>query len=761
VGDPRDNLTLVTGDRLRLLIAGLALSLLAPPSPSLAQAHPPRKARPGAAPRTPSPDAPPAGEIHISAESQGRDKGHYWARGFVDLRSGETRLQADSLDLYEDELPGGGVKRRIVAEGNVVFLQGDERLAGERVTLDAETGHGTFEKASGYVQPGVFVEAESIERLDPKTYRIRGGRFTSCAQPNPRWGLSASSATLHVDDKITMWNVFFRVKDVPTLYMPYFYYPIREDQRSTGFLLPHIGNSSTRGFSVGDGFFWAMGRSLDQTFYLDRYSKTGFGVGHELRWALQSPSRGTFRSYFFEPVAAGASYDYDLDWKATQYFPGRVKASVNVRWFSTTQFQQDYQDSLNLASSRNRRSSFSVQRTLFAGALLQAVVDSNDVFFGDRTRSNRHLPTIRLTESSRELGRTGINLSYDARGEVLQRKVVLEDATELRNNQYSRYDVGPTLSRPFSLSFLQLDPRVSYRYTHWASSIAEEGGVTGPALDRRYFESSLGARGPTFSKVFVSGGQPKIKHVIGPEFTYTYRTAVENFDLIPKFDGIDQFLGTNQVEYALVNSILVKRAGPTEKLATSELLSWRVGQTYYVKIAEGQNEFDPNYSSGAFGPAGVPSHLSPVQSRLTLKPTRESSFEFDTEYDVNFKEFRTFTLATTLRYPRVTFQAGWSRIKNVTDVENERILSSDTIRGSARFEVLPNRLTLDGGADYNLLEKNLVSTRARLRFGVQCCGFTVETIRYDFNTRQEHQFRFSIELANIGSFGSFLGGGTP
>jgi hypothetical protein len=109
----------------------------------------------------------------------------------------------------------------------------------------------------------------------------------------------------------------------------------------------------------------------------------------------------------------------------------------------------------------------------------------------------------------------------------------------------------------------------------------------------------------------------------------------------------------------------------------------------------------------------------------------------------------------------VTFQAGWSRIKNVTDVENERILSSDTIRGSARFEVLPNRLTLDGGADYNLLEKNLVSTRARLRFGVQCCGFTVETIRYDFNTRQEHQFRFSIELANIGSFGSFLGGGTP
>ena len=742
---------------MRHLIAGLALFVLAAPTPALAQTHRSKPGKPVAAPRAPSPDAPPAGEIHISAESQGRDKGHYWARGFVDLRSGETRLQADSLDLYEDELPGGGVKRRIVAEGNVVFLQGDERLSGERVTLDADTGQGTFEKATGYVQPGVFVEAETIERLDPKTYRIRGGRFTSCAQPNPRWGFSASSATLHVDDKITMKNVLFRVKDFPTLYLPYVYYPIREDQRSTGFLLPHIGNSSTRGFSVGDGFFWAMGRSLDQTFYLDRYSKTGFGVGHELRWALQNPSRGAFRSYFFEPSAPGASYDYDLDWKATQYLPGRVKASLNVRWFSNTTFQQNYQDSLNLASSRNRKSSFSIQKSLFGGALLQAAADSNEVFFGTRTRTNSHLPSIRLNQASRILGHTGINLSYDVRGEVLGRKVEDVDAV-LRDNRYARYDVGPTLSRPFSLSFLQVDPRASYRYTHYASSVAEDGTITGPALDRTYFEGSLEGRGPTFSRVFVAGGQPKVKHVIGPEFTWTYRTAVDDFDEIPKFDGVDQSLGTNQIEYALVNSVLVKRTGPAGKAAASEFLTWRVGQTYYVQIGESQNEFDPNYSSGAFGPGGVPSHLSPIQSRLLLRPTDRASMAFDVEYDVNFKQLRTFTLSSTVRYPRADFLAAWSRAKQVAEAEVDRVTTRDTLRATARFEVFPSRLTLDGGADYDILEKKMVSTRARLRFGVQCCGFTVETIRYDFNDRQENQFRFSIELANIGSIGTFMGG---
>jgi hypothetical protein len=77
---------------------------------------------------------------------------------------------------------------------------------------------------------------------------------------------------------------------------------------------------------------------------------------------------------------------------------------------------------------------------------------------------------------------------------------------------------------------------------------------------------------------------------------------------------------------------------------------------------------------------------------------------------------------------------------------------------TARFQLLPTHLTIDGGADYDILEKNMVSTRARLRYQVQCCGFVVEMIQYDYNERQERQFRFSIDLANIGSIGSFMGG---
>jgi hypothetical protein len=42
---------------------------------------------------------------------------------------------------------------------------------------------------------------------------------------------------------------------------------------------------------------------------------------------------------------------------------------------------------------------------------------------------------------------------------------------------------------------------------------------------------------------------------------------------------------------------------------------------------------------------------------------------------------------------------------------------------------------------------------------VQCCGFQFDYNRYNFGGyRNENTFRFGITLANVGSFGTSLGG---
>jgi LPS-assembly protein len=724
------------------------------PAPAAPEASPAPAAAAAEAPKAKEKAAeqPDEGEVRIRADTFGGEKGIFHYRGFVDLKSGDVRIQADTLDFQQTQKPDGATEQHIVAEGNVVFMRGEERLAGRRMEMNLTKGSGFFEEARGYVSPGVFVEARRIERVDADTYRIEGGKFTSCAQPTPRWSFSASSARLEVEDKIVANNVVFRVKQVPAFYVPYFMYPIQSDQRSTGFLFPHFGYSQLRGFNVGLGFFWAMGRSFDQTFYADNYSKFGHGFGHEFRYALGPPSKGNFKTYAFRPKAGGP-LDYDLDWNAQQMLPGKFRGTLHVRQYSDLAFQEQIQDSLNLASSRTRRTSFSVTRG-FGTIGFQALADSTETFFTDGSAVNEHLPTVRLNQSPRKIGRSGVVVTWEARGEGLG----LGDQD--RVDRYGRYDVYPRVSRPFSLSFLQLNPELNLRYTRYGSSLADEG-IDGPSLDRRYAEASLEMRGPTFSRVFNTPGNfysEKYKHVIGPEVTWTYRSRVDDFDLIPKFDGIDYFLGTNEVRYSLIQRLLAKRpTAGSDKLETWEIFAWRVSQTYYVQIAEGQNEFDPNYSSSAFGPGGVPAHLSPLQSRFRFRPTPSYAANFDLEYDVNFNQLRSLSLSGTVNRPRVTVQAGWSRAVRLAEEAADRITTRNTVRANGRFYVLPGKLALEGSADYDLVDKNLVQATGRVRYDVQCCGFIGEVIQSDYNTKQDRQFRFSIELANLGAMTNMMG----
>jgi hypothetical protein len=331
-------------------------------------------------------------------------------------------------------------------------------------------------------------------------------------------------------------------------------------------------------------------------------------------------------------------------------------------------------------------------------------------------------------------------------------------------DEWAKFDFAPTLSRPLSLSFLELNPSVGYRYTRYGASygVDEEGvaGIVGPPLDRSFGEVSVEMRGPTFSRVFDTPGfgySERFKHTIGPEVTWTYRTRVEDANSIPKVDSDDYFYGANEIRYALVQRFFAKRRGPTGKLQPYEFFSWRLMQTYYVQIADGQGNFDPNYSSSAYGPGGGVEHLSPLLSRMRFRPTPAFSTDFNLEYDVNFEQLRRTSVNANLQTPRLALTAGWSRTLRVSEDPAKRVVGSHTLRGNAAIELLPRRLFVEGSADYDILNDTLWQLRAQVRYTVQCCGFTVEQIRYNWNGRNDVQWRFNLELANIGSFGSMMG----
>jgi len=239
----------------------------------------------------------------IVAHSQDRisDK-HLLLVGGVELRreADETELYADQVEFFEDE-------DRALATGNVVLIQGNNRIAAERAEFNTKSGLGTFFNASGIatLQPNrqraapvggisvpqatgtqgtdIYFFGDVVEKLAAKKYKITNGGFSACVQPTPRWDLSADTIVLNIDHYTLLRQALLRVKNVPMLYLPAIYYPTKEDGRATGFLIPTYANSAARGHTIHNAFFWAIDRSQDATFLHDWSSQTGQGAGAEYR----------------------------------------------------------------------------------------------------------------------------------------------------------------------------------------------------------------------------------------------------------------------------------------------------------------------------------------------------------------------------------------------------------------------------------------------------------------------------------------------
>jgi hypothetical protein len=134
-----------------------------------------------------------------------------------------------------------------------------------------------------------------------------------------------------------------------------------------------------------------------------------------------------------------------------------------------------------------------------------------------------------------------------------------------------------------------------------------------------------------------------------------------------------------------------------------------------------------------------------------------SSLNFSTEYNPNYKQFTSISLNARVNRPRVSLQSGWSRMVRTSDKAAERTPLFNTLRGSGRVVLWPERLTLEGSTTYDVLQKLMLQSTARVRFGIQCCGFAIERINYNTRYRKESKTTFQIELAGISSIGSFLG----
>ena len=722
---------------------------------------------------------------------------HLRLTGEVELDGGGWEFYADQVDIFIEE-------NRLFATGNVVYVGEGARLAAERAELNTKDLTGIFHGATGSVsmgdeversmfgsqEPDMYFYGETIEKIGSRTYRLSKGGFTSCIQPTPRWEMTSNSFTINLDEYALLRNAVLEVKGVPVFYLPIMYYPVQDDGRATGFLIPTYGTSTFRGTSISNAFFWALGRSHDATFFHDWFTSRGQGRGAEYRYVQAPGSQGYLRTYFLSEnggtisqndseMALPVRQSYEVRGDARQKLTSNITARANVNFFSDVTVQQTYHNNIFEASSRERTISGNISGS-WGTYQLSGAFDANETFFGARSATLwGGGPRVNFGQGQLPIAGTPFYFSFETEYVRLLRRTTFNpggDETRL-NSGLHRVDINPVVQIPFTRwPFLTVNSAISFRSTYWTESIDPSDKSQIPvSISRNFVDLQSQITGPSFVKIWdtpKSSYSERMKHVIEPHVTFRRVSAIDGFDEIVQLEGIDTIVGgVTQINYGLNNRVYARLARGDDAGIAREILTVSLTQSYYTDARAAQ--FDRRFATSFNGTP--PSNVSPASLIVRANPTEKLTATMRAEYDTKFGAIRTIGAEGSYDFLElVRTTAGWSQRRFIKELPgfNDPDRLDHYVNVSTRVH---NRSDTLGGAyqfNYDMLRDRYLQQRVLVYYNAQCCGVSAEYQTFNFAglgvrapIPQDRRFNLSFTLAGLGTFanifGAFGAGGNP
>jgi len=647
----------------------------------------------------------PSQEVTIRARQQEKKGDVYQLDGDVEVWFQSYIMRAEHVTYHEDT---GAME----ATGRVVFDGGphDAHLVAAHANYNVKEDTGTFYDVNGTF--GMVVRGNSValttnnpfmvigrvvQKAGRDRYIVTHGSVTSCAAPNPTWTFNAEKIDVVVGEDAKLYHSTFRLMNLPIFYFPYTKAPASEMTRSTGFLLPTIGESTTKGLILGDSFYWAIDRSNDLLLGGEYLSKRGWSEMMQFR---SRPSESSsLELHYFGVTDRGIDVQQTQNGKVSTIHQDQGGQEVrligatdqdhwrmagNVDYLSSFLFRQAFSATYSQAVNSEVRSVAYISHNL-NGFSLNASAQRYQNFYQDPLTSSYsdqikiyHLPIVEANALERQIPNTPIYWALDSSGGGLQRS----EPGFVTANLVGRLDIHPRLALPVQWKGWDIRPEVAVRDTVYSQQLTPSttnplGVATGNELNRRDVEVSVEIRPPVMEKVFENDffGH-SFKHVIEPILAYRYTTGVNNFDNIIRFDSMDILSDTNSIEYDIIQRIYGRRrstkhepgceepplpsAAKREKLppfyipgvsairpkcqdeskTTRELLSWEIKQKYYMNenfgnalVTGRRNVFSDTTDLTGIAFLDTPRLWSPVISKLRVQTSTNTDVQWQLDYD--------------------------------------------------------------------------------------------------------------------------------
>lgn len=714
--------------------------------------------------------------------------GHFRLREKAEITCDTYKFFADHVDIFTDE-------DRLIATGNVLFTTPDTRISATKVEFNLKDKTGVFYDATGTstVKPQVGTKSmfgtqeadmqfhgEKLEKLGEKKYRITNGGFTTCLQPTARWEFTSGQVTINVDRYAVARNTVFRVKGVPLLYLPIIYYPLEEDDRATGFLLPSYGNSTIEGHSVRNAFFWAMNRSMDLTLMHDWFSKAGQAAAAEFRYVASPGSSGNVTASFIDEKASStilpdgqlfqreAARNYRVRGDLVQQLPGRFRLGAQANYFSDLGVEQIYNHNPYDFTRRESFVNANISGQL-AGLQIGGTMTRRRVFFNATSSTvTGAAPQVLVSRPEQAIPGLPVYWGFTAEGVSILSQV--DSGATVTDQGRTRFDLRPTVRAPLSrLPWLNVAASLTWRATWWSRSTdLTTSAILDESLTRRFYEGQITATGPTFSRVFDTPGlgfAQRWKHVVEPTVAFGRTSTIDlPRGVLSDHSGSDQVVGgITRMNYSLSNRLYAKRGeGPTG--IVREFAALVISQSYYANAALAALDQLARDPSQAYF---EPSNFSPIDFALRVTPADIATFAFNATYDNTTNIIRQLAANATVRAGRhLDLSTQWSKQRQPkgSPLAGIALYNAHALQGAATLR--SDRNTYGGtlALAYDAANTTLINRSVTAYYNPQCCGVAVEYAQSNLpaiggivQPAYNRRFNVSFTLAGIGSFSDFFG----
>jgi LPS-assembly protein len=282
------------------------------------------------------------------------------------VATGNVRLRKRGQAFFADWMRHDQRENEVTAIGNVRIEQGKDVVLGSRLRYNLNTERGRMENADysiGSKSTGNIPRLGAprftsndgrgtAERLffdGPGQIRAQNANYTTCTPGNDDWLVRTGDLRINKDkNEGVARDASVSLLGQTIFYTPYLSFPLSQE-RTSGLLTPHYGNSSTSGLEFTIPYFWNLAPNRDITFYPRVMSKRGLQLRTDIRY-LDASYKGEIRHEILpsDQQSNGTRQAFSL--KHTQQFARGWLGSLDINHVSDATYFTDLSTHIALTS---------------------------------------------------------------------------------------------------------------------------------------------------------------------------------------------------------------------------------------------------------------------------------------------------------------------------------------------------------------------------------------------------------------------------